>query len=102
MGARSKAYEFSMALARGETQVQLEFEQALIPIMKEKGEMELELQQKSFEQQLKQAKEMHLLSQQLAGKEQPVFVTTAPAVTAAPNYMLYIGLAIAAYFLFFR
>lgn len=106
MGTGASMQAASYGSVRGQALAQLEYEAAEIPILKEKGEMELELQQKSFEQQLAQAEKMNLLSSKLSGGTQPVYVTpavaTAAATPAIPSWLILAGLAAAAYYLFFR
>jgi len=92
MGSGATAQRITYGASRGELIAVREHEEAMIPILKERGEMELELQKKTFAQYEK----FNLLPEAL-DKQQPVFVTQAPA--AKPNYLIYVLMGIAAYFL---
>jgi len=83
----------------GEATAIQEHQLAMIPIMKEQTEMQLEMQEKAFEQELEQTKQMNLLSQQLLPG--PVLVPAEKPVEkpAAANYLIYAGLAALAFFL---
>ena len=79
---------------------------AMIPIMEKQAEMELEVREKAFAQELKQTKQMGLLAQKLQPEPEPIFqpepviipadvTDTKPAKT---SYLIYAALAAGAYF----
>ena len=100
MGSGARAERIALGQTRGESLGIQEHEKAMIPILREQAEMEIELKGKAFTQDIEQTKELYLLAKRFEdqGKtqQQPTFVsTTAPAAgTKSPNIMLYIGLAI--------
>lgn len=95
MGSGARAYRTMM----GESQAIQEHQLAMIPIMKQQAEIQLEIQEKAFVQELEQTKRMNLLSQQL--QPEPVLVPAKKAVTkpVTTNYLIYAGLAALAFFL---
>lgn len=99
MGSGATAQRITFGATRGEALAMQQHEQAMIPILQEKGEMELELQKKAFGQQLEQTKELQLLADKFTvnEKQQPIFVPGTPA--AKPNYLIYVAMAVGAYFL---
>jgi len=96
-GARYERAAYGQAL--GEARAIQEHQLAMIPIMKEQAEVQFEIQEKIFAQEISQTKELNLLAQQL--QPDPVFLPADVAqVESGPaNYLVYAGLAIMAYFL---
>lgn len=98
MGSGATAYSIAWGTTTGQAAAMREHEQAMIPILKEKGEMELELQKKAFEQ----AKGLGLL-ENVIEKQQPIFVPGTPAAAPAiSNWLLYAAIGIGVYFLLIR
>ena len=98
MGARSKAYNFQMALLEGESVKMQEHQLAMIPIMKEQAEVQLELKEKAFAQEIEQTRQINLLAQQL--QPEPILMPAKVTETkpAGKEYLIYAGLAVLAFF----
>jgi hypothetical protein len=101
MGSGARAYR----AAAGEGRAIRQHIEAMIPITEQQAESEMMIRQKAFEQELRQAEAMGLLSQRFSGVTQPVFVPGTPDQAAdqagKPNIMLYAILGILA-ILFFK
>jgi len=95
MGSGDRAYRTLL----GEAKAIQEHQLAMIPIMQQQTEMQLEMRGEAFEQELEQTKKMSLLSLQL----QPEPILMASEVTETKpvekKYLVYAGLAALAYFL---
>lgn len=83
MGSGDRAYRIALGEAQGQAQAIQEHETAMIPIVKERGEMELALQQSLFEQQFTQAEKLHLFSERIEAAEAEAQQAAAKALTAA-------------------
>jgi len=103
MGSGAKMQRMAYGQARGES-LGIQFHtEAMIPILKEQAEMELEVKEKTFAQELEQTRQLYLLANQLEGQtqpDQPVFVAAAETAKPKSNLWLYAGLAVVAFFLF--
>jgi len=88
----------ALGQAMAETKVMQDYQLAMIPIMKERSEMELEIRGKAFKQEIEQTKQMSLLTQRL--QPDPVLMP-APVAVAAPGSknLIYAGIAALAFFL---
>jgi len=100
MGSGQKMYRMALGAAQGEAAAIQEHEKAMIPIMQEQAEVQLDISSRAFEQQIEQAKRLSTLVDELDKKAgattQPIYVTQeAPAQKT--NYMLYAGIAIVAF-----
>jgi len=96
MGSGGRAYR----VLSGESLAIQEHQLAMIPIMQQQTEMQLEMREKAFEQELEQTKKINLLAQQL--QPEPVFVPRTAIAEPPPaksKYLIYAGLAGLAYFL---
>lgn len=105
MGTGARYQRAALGQTRGESAGIQEHTLAMIPIMQEQAEVELEIKSKAFAQELEQAKELYLFAQRYEdqGKQQPVFVSAATSAAKPPaakssSYMLYIGLAVLAWY----
>lgn len=95
MGSGERQYR----IALGEAKAMQEHQLAMIPIMQEQSEIQLEIREKEFEQRIEQTKQMNLLSQQL----QPAPILMPADVNQVEpgqkNYLIYAGIAILAFYL---
>lgn len=101
MGSGARAERMAYGQVVGEAKAMQEHTLAMIPIMKEQAEMELGIREMAYAQEVEQTKAMNLLSTQL--QPDPIFMAaSAPAPSGGPGSksLLYVGLAILAYFLF--
>jgi len=101
MGTGARYERAAYGQARGEAKAIQEHQLAMIPIMKEQTEMQLELRGKAFEQELEQTKQMNLLSQQL----QPDPILMPAQVTdegPGSKNLVFVGVAILILFLIMR
>jgi len=103
MGSGARAYRIALGQAEAETKAMQDHQLAMIPIMREQAEMELGIREKAFALEIEQSKQMNLLSQKLYSAPQPVLMP-AQATSEGPGSknLVYLGLAILAYFLFLR
>lgn len=101
MGSGSTAYR----VAIGEAMAIQAHEKAMIPIIEQRGEMELELQARQFEQKYAQSEKLGTLPDQIEAAEramvQPVFMATTTAAPAIPKKVIFAAIAIGIY-LFLR
>jgi len=118
MGSGDRAYRIGL----GEGRAIQEHEIAMIPIVKQRGEaeigilktqaeMELEMGQRAFEQQIEQAEQLDLLANRISDAQpiQPAYAVTMPVPSSPPppakpalsKNLIYAGLALGA-FLFLR
>ena len=99
MGSGSRQYRISLGATAGQAKAMQDHQLAMIPIMKEQTEMQLEMREKAFEQELEQTKQMNLLAMQLQPK--PILVPAEVTETKPieKKYLIYAGLAVLAYFL---
>lgn len=103
MGSGATAQSVAYGQASGEAMAIQEHQLAMIPIMQEQTEMQLELRQKAFEQELEQTEKMNLLTVKL--QPEPILVPAEATgimgimetKPAASKYLIYAGLAILAY-----
>lgn len=105
MGTGSRFYRAAYGQTTGQLKAMEEHTERMIPILRKEAEMQLEIQEKVFAQQFEQTKGLSLLAEELESKDkqqlqQPVYVSQPQQPAKAPNYVLYIGLAIAAFLLF--
>lgn len=94
MGSGGRAYR----TLKGESLAIQEHQIAMIPIMQQQTEMQLEMREKAFELELEQTEKMNLLSMKL--QPSPIYI---PAETKLEKpmeskYLIYAGLAALAYF----
>ena len=87
-------------MGKGQALAIEEHEQAMTPIIKERGLMELELQRLMFEQKYEQAEKLNTLPMQLESREraldQPVFMPAAAEKPAMPKKLVIVALVILA------
>lgn len=105
MGTGARYQRAALGQTRGESLGIQEHEKAMIPIMQEQAEVDLGIQGLAFAQQLEQTEALYLLAKRFEDQgQQPVFVPRSPAAkppsaAQTSNYMLYIGLAVLAWYL---
>ncbi|MBA7518473.1 hypothetical protein ES705_10543 [subsurface metagenome] len=99
MGSGSRARRVAYGQLKGESMAIQEHQLAMLPITQKKAEMELELREKMFVQELEQTKQMNLLALQL--QPEPIFMPAEVAETkpVTKNYLIYAALAALAFFL---
>jgi len=97
MGTGARYERAAYGQARGEAAAIQEHQLAMIPIIKEQAEVQFEIQEKKFAQEIEQTKAINLLAQQL--QPDPILVPAAQVKPGPANYLVYAGLAIMAYFL---
>lgn len=101
MGSGARAERMAYGQVIGETKAMQEHQLAMIPIMKEQAEMELDIREIAFAQEIEQTKKMNLLSQQLQPDPvlMPARVTDTKPKPKSSDYLIYAGLAALAYFM---
>lgn len=106
MGSGARMERMAFGQTTGEAKAFQAHQLAMIPIMQQQSEMELEVLEKKFAMEIEQTKEMSLLSQQLQPEPilMPAQITSAagPAEGPGSKNLVYAGLAILVYFLFLR
>lgn len=103
MGSGATAERIMLGKTLGESLGIQQHTEAMIPILKKQAEMELGIQEKTFTQELEQTRQLYLLANQLEGQtqpDQPVFITATETAEPKSNLLLYVGIAIFAFFLF--
>jgi len=103
MGTGARMQRAALGQTLGESLGIQQHTEAMIPLLKEQAEMELEIQEKTFAQELEQTKQLYLLANELEGQtqpDQPVFITATETAKPKSSFLLYAGLALAAFFLF--
>lgn len=101
MGSGARMERMAFGQTTGEAKAFQAHQLAMIPIMQQQSEMELEVLEKKFAMELEQTKEMSLLSLQLQPEPilMPARITPSegPAVPGSKN-LVYAGLVALAYF----
>ena len=99
MGSRTKAYCIALLQTRAQSLGIQEHTEAMIPLLEEQALMEIEMKKQAFEQDVEQLEALYLLAKRFEDQgQEPTFVTTKAPAVKSPNYMLYIGLAILAWY----
>ena len=99
MGSGSRQYRISLGATQGQAKGIQDHQLAMIPIMQKQAEMQLEMQEKVFEQELEQTKQMNLLAMQL--QPEPILMPAEVTETKPieKKYLVYAALAVLAFFL---
>jgi len=94
MGSGDRAYR----QMKGEAMAIQEHQLAMIPIMQQQTEMQLEMRKLTFEQELEQTEKLNLLAMQL--QPEPILIPADVTETkpVEKKYLVYAALAALAYF----